>query len=194
MRFPRNYFWECRLLALCLTLVVFVATACQPPPSEPLGYEFLTAASLRPGDRLPQPSAAILTVTGKLGNPNQGSAIAMDRESIEAAGLVAYRTHDPYHPGSTVYRGALLADLLALWQLDPDATELQLQARDGYQVTLSLAEIADVPLLVATRLESERLPPDFAPLAMIWPYGMGDFARPFTDQFWVRQLVAIAIQ
>jgi len=186
--------WERMVLALCLTAIVVVATACQPPPAAPSTYQRLAPARLKPGDRLPLPAEPLLAVTGAIAHPHQDGAILMDAASIEAAGLVEYRTDDPFQPGATTYRGALLADLLALWQVAPEATTLHLRARDGYRVAIPLAAIADLPLIVATRQSQGRQTPARAPLVLVWPYnGEAAFQRPFQDQFWVRGLEAIAI-
>jgi len=123
---------------LCLSLSGLILSSCHP--SFDSGYTRITKATLTPGlAQLPLPkSEPILTVSGRIQSFNQGDTFVMDRDMIESVGMVENSVLDPFEKANYRFKGVLMRDLLNLWNVDPQATILDLKALDGYRIEIPM--------------------------------------------------------
>src|SRR5688500_13278502 len=74
-------------------------------------YTVVTEGELSAGDDIPNPTDdVVLSVTGKIGNPNVGNTIQMDMATLESVGLVDYALTDPFDKVPVTFRGVLMSE------------------------------------------------------------------------------------
>jgi hypothetical protein len=163
----------------------------------------VTEAELSAGDDIPVPENdedIILTVTGNIGNPNQGDAIVMDLASIEMVGEVEYRVVDPFREEGddeeVVFRGPLMSDLLALWGVSQDDVEtLNVVALNDYAVDVPAGDLWEYPVIFALQADGEYMPVSTrGPAMLVYPYADFDFDMDEYNSYWVWQIKTIDVQ
>ncbi|MCI0709973.1 MAG: molybdopterin-dependent oxidoreductase [Chloroflexi bacterium] len=153
--------------------------------------------SLSEGDEIPVPAAedTILTVTGKIGNANQEDQIVMDLEAIESVGEVEYTLEDPFLEEQVTYRGVLMSDLLRLWGVPEDATELRVVALNDYEATAPIADMYEYPVMFALQMNGEHMPVSTrGPAMLVYPYHRYEFDRNDYNNYWVWQIKSIEVR
>lgn len=170
--------------------------ACAGEPSPETVYRRISESELRPGEAIPVGQGMpILTVTGRVGTFNRGAAIEMDIDILEAAGIVEYTVLDPFQNREITYRGPLVSDLLALWQVPDDATMLDVLALNDYRATVPIKLVRDYPVIFAIQADGEYMPIEKrGPAMLVLPYDHFDFERPTSDRYWVWQIKSIEIR
>lgn len=114
--------------------------------------------------------APILTVTGKIGATNDGNTILMDLTILEQAGLVEYTVIDPFEERPIRYRGVLMRNLLALWQVATDAERAHIIALDDYKIDIPLSDFRQYPVLLALQADGVYMQPDYrGPAILVYP-------------------------
>lgn len=176
------------LAALCVVLL----SGCAAPGAP---YTVVTEGTLSVGDPIPLPERAILTVTGRVGATNSGDSIKMDAAGVEAAGQVDYTVEDPFLKTEVTYRGPLVADLLDLWQADPEATTLHITALNDYSIDVPISMMREYPVLLALQADGEYMAvEDRGPAMLVFPYDDFNFERPATDALWIWQIATIEVR
>jgi hypothetical protein len=186
---------------LLLTVIVLLAAACAPavsttptPPAEV--FSVISEASLEAGSEIPAPQDdVILTVTGSIGTTNAGEAIEMDLKTIESVGVVEYTVTDPFENKEITYRGPLMSDLLALWQVPDDATTLHMVALNDYAVDVPLADLKQYPVIFGLQADGEYLPVSTrGPAMLVYPYDDFEFEQSVYNDYWIWQIKSIEVQ
>ena len=150
--------------ALCLFLVTAVAAVLAGCGSSaesgadgdgPSGSDrtptAVSAASLSSGDAVPAPPGDVaLTFTGKVSGDNAGRTVALDLETVATMGQIKVEVFDPWAERDLTFTGVELEDVLAVVGVDPGATSLHVTALDDYQVDITLAEVREGGIVLAT--------------------------------------------
>lgn len=180
---------------LCLVLLLFV-TACASAPVFEQVYKIVSTATLQPGAPIPAPEQEVLlTVTGKIGIANSDNAIVMDRAALEQAGLVEYSVTDPFEERSILYRGVLMRDLLALWQVAADARTVRIRALNDYKIDIPIDDFRHYPILFALQADGVDLQPDYrGPAMLVYPLDQYEFDLIAVQRNWIWQIKTIDIQ
>lgn len=175
--------------------VLLISLGCGSPPDFDSVYTRLTSASLEATATVPDPQADIvLTVSGAIENTNAGDRLVMDIPTIEAVGQVQYTVEDPFEQTPRTFTGVLMRDLLALWQVSPAATELQVIALNDYQIDIPLELLKEYPVIFALQQDGDYMTPDYrGPAMLVFPYDHYTFDIG-TDSYWVWQIERIVVK
>jgi hypothetical protein len=182
-------------ILLCATLTGIILSGCTP--SFDSGYTRISNATLTSDlAQFPFPqSDPILTVSGLIQSFNQGDTFVMDRDMIEAVGIVENSVLDPFEKVNYRFQGVLMRDLLNLWQVDPQATILDLKALDGYRIELPIQIFRDYPVLFAIKQNDEYLPLNYrGPAMLVFPYQDYQLPPSYTEQYWIWQITSITVR
>jgi hypothetical protein len=187
-----------RFICFVLSALVFtVLAACAPAPTAtPEVYQRISEGTLNAGDAIPVPTEnVVLTVTGKIGAANSGESIEMDMPTIESVGLVDLRVHDPFDDKDVTFEGVLMSDLLALWKVPDDATNLDMIALNDYVVNVPISDIQSYPVIFAIKADGEYMPVSTrGPAMLVYPYGHFDFDQQIYNDRWIWQIKSINVQ
>lgn len=177
-----------------LLLISACASAATPTPTQV--YTVVEAGTLDAGSAIPEPTEeVILTVSGKIGAANVGSLIEMDLPTIESVGLVDYTVDDPFENKEITYRGVLMSDLLELWQVPADATNLHMVALNDYAVDVPLSEVRAYPVIFALQGDGVYLPVSTrGPAMLVFPYNHFEFETSVYNDYWIWQIKSIEVQ
>lgn len=177
-------------------LLALLLLSCTGKPAFEDVYTVITTATLKPGATIPLPQQEVLlTITGKVNNANSDHAILMDRVTIESAGLVEYTVTDPFEERPIVYRGVLMRDLLALWQVNADAATVHLSALNDYTIDIPLRDFQQYPILFALQSDGVYMQPDYrGPAMLVYPVDRYTFDPLAVQRNWIWQIKAIDIQ
>lgn len=175
---------------------MLLAAACKQVVKFDDVYTKVTEATLQAGDAIPTPEQdAVLTVNGKIGTSNTADAIVMDRATIEKVGLVEYTVQDPFADHAITYRGVLMRDLLALWQVPKNAETVQLTALNDYQVDIPVADFYQYPILYAMQADGVYMEPDYqGPAMLVFPVDDYQFDKITVRRRWIWQIKTIEIE
>ena len=192
--FVRYSFWGL-IIALMLAVVACSPTETSTPEVSDV-YTVVSEGTLSPGDAIPAPEGdVILTVTGNIGTTNVGDTIEMDLATIELLDQVDYNYTEVDNDVSIMYRGPLMTDLLALWQVPEDATQIRITALDGYNVNVPIAELNRYPVFFAIKTDGEYTPISTrGPAQLVWPYSHFDFEEVVYNEYWIWQIQSIEVQ
>lgn len=184
------------LTYLLLALWLLLLAACAPAPEFESIYSQISESTLQAGDDIPVPQEdVILTVTGKIGQANNEASIVMDLPTIESLGVIEYEMQDPFENEKATFRGVLMKDLLQLWQIDEDATTIEVLALNDYSAEIPIASLQEFPVMFALQQNGEYMKPNYrGPSMLIFPYDHYEFERPLTDSYWVWQIKAIKVK
>ena len=185
-----------QLISVFALLLALALAGCEGTPTPQSIYTRITDGAIHPGDAIPVAQGApILTVTGRIGSANSGDAIVMDLATIEAVGIVEYTVLDPFQNREITYRGPLMSDLLALWQVPDEATILDVLALNDYRADVPIDLVRDFPVIFAVQSDGEYMPiVERGPAMLVFPYDDFEFERPANDSYWVWQIKSIDIR
>lgn len=165
---PRTFLSIPRFV-LALLFVVFLAacTASSAP-----NYQQVSPPAFKPGDSIPAPMGeVILTVTGKIGIKNDGDALRLDMATLEKFGVVEYAITDPWLREKVTYQGVLMSEVLKILQVSADAEIVHFTALDNYDVDITIREINQWPILLATRANGKYMSvSENGPTRIIFPF------------------------
>lgn len=139
-------------------------------------YETVSKGVLEAGDPLPSPTKKpILEIGGKVSSTNDGGRALFDLRTLEQLGLVRYSVEDPWLKREVAYTGVLVSDLVKSVRPASSATTMHLVALDDYAVDIALADVERWPIMLATRLDGERMGiENGGPTRIVFPYGLVD--------------------
>ncbi|MEZ4728826.1 MAG: hypothetical protein R3E79_16960 [Caldilineaceae bacterium] len=183
-------------VVICAGFLLPLLTSCVVPTQFEDVYTVITPATLQAGASIPLPQTElILTVTGKVGAANHEDTIVMDRATLEEAGLVEYTVSDPFEERPVRYRGVLMRDLLALWQVAADAQTVRLTAINDYKIDIPIAEFRQYPILFALQADGVYMQPDYrGPAMLVYPVNSYEFDLIAVQRNWIWQIKTIDIQ
>ena len=144
---------------------------------------------------LPKPSGpVILSVSGKVGEVNDGDAARFDLAMLDRLPQSEVATHTPWTEGEQRFSGVRLGELLRL--LEAAGSELTLHALNDYSVDMDLRRyIAFGPLLATRRNGQTMAIADKGPVWLVFPeddYPELNAAR--VHDLWVWQLTEIRVE
>ena len=190
------------LRLIILAALILVSAACsvfsddEEPKTAATIYTRVSEGTLNAGDPIPVPDAAnvTLTITGLVGNTNDGDQIIMDREALEAVGQYEYTQTDPFEEVEVTHRGVLMQDLLALWGVSGAATVLHMTALNDYTIDVSLADVRQYFALLALQengayMEVSRR----GPAMLVFPYADFELNETLFNNYWIWQLKSIDV-
>jgi hypothetical protein len=121
----------------------------EPDSSAPAAPVVLRAATLLPGQPLPDTTGTpLLTVTGVDAADGTGT-VAFDRGRLDRLSQVELRTYEPWVKQTLTFRGVWLADVLTVAGAE-GAASVRVTALDDYAVTLTRADLSGGGVLLAT--------------------------------------------
>lgn len=126
---------------------------------------------------IPKPKGPpVLTVSGKIRNPNQGKDAAFDMPTLEGLGLTSFSTKTPW-TNKTTFSGVLLDTLMK--RIGAYGTTVVAYALNDYSAELPISDFAAYGALLATRMDGKYMPvTDKGPLFIVYPFDSNsDLAR-----------------
>lgn len=147
-----------------------------------------------PGEPVPTPTGpVVLTLTGKIGQLNDGAALRLDPALLDQLGLVKVTVFDPWVKKELQLQGTWLNDLLDVAQPTAAAQSIHITALDNYQVDLTLGDIRAGGILLATRTgDGQPLPiAEGGPLRIVFVGGVPSGAN--ADQ-WIWSVTMIDVR
>jgi len=137
----------------------------------------------------------ILTVRGEIGMANDGESIMMDRPTIEDVGLVEYSVQDPFSGYQILYRGVLMRDLFALWQVAENVQTVRLTALNDYQIDIPIEDFHNYPILFAMQADGVYMEPDYqGPAMLVYPVDNYEFDEIAIKRRWIWQIKMIEFE
>jgi hypothetical protein len=167
-----------RLAALALVAALTVAgcgggegepsPAAAPDASVPLVVD---DGSLAAGEKVGAPKGeVVLTMTGAIGERNNGKNLELDLASLEQMRRVRLEATEPFLKRRVMFEGVLLSDLLAVAGVPETASKVSLTALDDYKVDFKLADVRSSQMLLATRADGNHMPVDRSgPIRVVFP-------------------------
>jgi hypothetical protein len=139
----------------------------------PLVFLLVTGGAAA-GAELAQPQAeVVLTVTGSIGNTNQGDTAVFDLEMLQALGADEFQTATIWTEGQQTFTGVPLATLLDA--LAAEGSILEASAINDYSVKIPISDAVEGgPLIAYLRNGQTMTVRDKGPLWIVYPYD----ARP----------------
>ena len=138
-----------------------------------LAYAEVSPAGLNVGDQIPAPTGdTILNVSGAISQTNAGENLVFDMATLEKLGLVEYTIADPWQNHEDVtYTGILMSDLLRYAGVSDTATSVHMVALDDYAVDVSVEDINNWPVMLATRTNGEYMDvANSGPTRIVFPF------------------------
>lgn len=177
------------------TLFCVALVACTTSSFES-AYTVVTDPQLQPGQPIPLPAGRpLLTVTGNIQTFNQDNSLLFDLATLESIGQVEYTVPDPFKGQDVTYRGVLMRDLIALWQVGENAQILEIEGLNDYKVDAPLATFVEFPVILAFQADGVYMKvEDKGPGMIVFPYHAYQFERPLHDNYWVWQIEKITVK
>lgn len=123
-----------------------------------------------PALALERPSGAVvLTVTGRVGQPNAGNVARFDMAMLERLPQHSFVTATPWYAAAHKFSGPLLRDVLAA--CGASGSTLRATALNDYSVDLPFADTQRHDVLLARLLDDKPMAVrDRGPLFIIYPF------------------------
>ncbi len=185
------------LLGVAIVAVATAALGCGT--AEPAAPAAPAPSVVRAPDADPAAAPAapqgrpLLTITGKIGATNDDGALLLDEAELDRFGLLAMTVNDPWAKQRVTLQGFWLRDLVSLARPDAAATSLHLSALDDYQVDLSLADVRDQSIFLATRAADGAALPveEGGPTRVVFS---DDLAARFSPDLWIWNIETIEVR
>jgi len=183
--------------ALVLGAVAVLALGCgKAEPAAPAPPPASVVKAPDP-DRSAVPAAPqgkpMLTITGRIGATNGDRALRLDQTELDKLGLLEMSVNDPWAKQRIALQGMWLRDLVDMARPDAGATSLRLVALDDYQTDLTLADVRDQSIFLATRTgDGTALPiEDGGPTRIVFADGLAD---RFSPDMWIWNIETIEVR
>ncbi|WP_211217867.1 molybdopterin-dependent oxidoreductase [Fodinicurvata sediminis] len=144
---------------------------------------------------LPSPTGEVLlTVTGNIGQTNDGDRALFDREMLETLPSQTLETRTVVTDGVKTFDGVLMRDLLA-W-VEAEGETVTASALNDYVIEIPMEDFHDFDVVAATHMDGERLSPrDKGPLWIVYPRDDHEELQDIRyDYRWVWQLIQLEIE
>ena len=110
----------------------------------------------------------VLTVSGKIGIRNAGTAAEFDMDMLAALPQHSFSTKTPWYPEARKFTGPLLREVLAA--VDAQGKTLRAIALNEYKVDLPLGDALKFNLVLARLMDDKPMPVrDKGPLFIVYP-------------------------
>ena len=135
----------------------------------------------------------LLTITGRIGATNGDRTLRVDQTELDRLGLLEMNVNDPWAKQRIALQGVWLRDLVDVAKPDTGATSLHLVALDDYQTDLTLADIRDQSIFLATRTgDGTALPvEEGGPTRIVFADGLAD---RFSPDMWIWNIETIEVR
>lgn len=119
---------------------------------------------------LPTPSGKkVLSITGRIGAPNQGTNAVFDMAMLESLGLVTLRTTTPWFTGEVVFEGVPMTTLMDA--IGASGEKLMVFALNDYTTEIPMADFAKYKPILAVKRDGRYMPvSDKGPLFIVYPF------------------------
>ena len=160
--------------ALHKARVAPVTTLARKPCSTRRKLLLATAACLGgfglPARALPTPTGeAVLTISGRLRKPNQGTQAVFDMAMLESLAQTTLVAKTPWYSEQRSFTGPLLRDLLA--RCDAQGEALRLSALNDFRADMPMADVLKHDVIVARLLDGKPMSVrDRGPLFVMYPF------------------------
>ena len=135
------------------------------------------------------PANAILVVSGKIKNVNQGAQASLDRQMIEAIGMETIVTKTPWYKDAERFEGVRLSRLMDY--LGAFGDRVLISALNDYTSEVPLSDFSQYGTLLALKRNGAYLPiSDKGPLFVIYPFDENPELRQ--DKFYMRSVWQIS--
>jgi hypothetical protein len=133
----------------------------------------------------------VLTLSGAIGNKNQGKKLALDLASLERMRTVRMQTSEPFLKRKVTFEGVLLPDLLAVAGVPASAKKVCMTALGDYKVDFTLDDVRSSRMLLATKLDGKHMKVDRAgPTRIAFP---DDSTLGRNPDLWIWSLSTIRV-
>lgn len=134
------------------------------------GCTWVLLAGLAAAQGLPPPKGRIvLTVSGKIGQPNQGQNAAFDMAMLEALPQHSFTTRTPWYDRPVKFTGPLLSDILLATKAQ--GTTINASAINDYTIRIPVADAQSHGIIVARLIDDQPMAiRDKGPLFVIYPF------------------------
>lgn len=183
--------------ALALAAVAALALGCgTAEPAAPAPPPVSVVKAPDP-DRSAVPAAPqgrpLLTITGRIGATNDDRMLRLDQTGLDRLGLLELSVNDPWAKQRIALQGVWLRDLVDVARPDTGATSLHLVALDDYQTDLTLADVRDQSIFLATRTgDGTALPiEEGGPTRIVFADGL---AERFSPELWIWNIETIEVR
>ena len=114
-------------------------------------------------------SAVVLTVSGKVRNPNQRATAAFDMPMLERLPQTSYSTRTPWYAQARKFTGPLLRDVLGA--AGSEGSTVRAVALNDYRVDIPYEDTQRFDVVVARLLDDKPMSVrDKGPLFIIYPF------------------------
>jgi len=153
----------------------------------------LLGRSARAG-KLPEPTGAVLlTLSGGVGQPNQGAQAVFDLAMLSAFAQRRFSVRTPWDPRPVSFEGPLLREVLQA--AEAHGKRLTLVAVNDYKVEIPMEDLAHWDVVLALKMNGQAIPTRTkGPLFVVYPFeqAQGTLLDQFRDRS-IWQLVSIRI-
>ncbi len=121
-------------------------------------------------EKLPAPvGQPVLTISGLIGNTNEGDSAVFDVAALEKLGMESVVTTTPWYSGKAHFEGVSLSKLMAL--VDAKGKSARVLALNDYTTIVPLDDFYKFPVILALKLNGEYMRiRDKGPLFIVYPY------------------------
>ena len=123
-----------------------------------------------PAGALDRPSATVvLTVRGKVGRSNDGTAAQFDMPMLERLPQRSLTTRTPWYDGPRKFTGPLLRDVLQA--AGAEGTTIRAVALNDYKIDIPVADAQRFDVVMARLINDQAIPVrEKGPLFIIYPF------------------------
>jgi hypothetical protein len=135
----------------------------------------------------------LLTITGRIGATNGDRTLRLDQTELDRLGLLEMSVNDPWAKQRIALQGVWLRDLVDVARPETGATSLHLVALDDYQIDLTLADVRNQSIFLATRTgDGTALPvEDGGPTRIVFADGL---AERYSPDMWIWNIETIEVR
>jgi len=121
-------------------------------------------------ETLPKPQGkVVLTISGKIGNTNDGDKAEFDMPMIESLGIDSFKTKTPWYKDPVTFSGVPMAKLLQY--VGATGTSVTVTALNDYATDIPIDDFKTHPVLLATKRDGAYMPVrDKGPLFIVYNY------------------------
>jgi hypothetical protein len=117
----------------------------------------------------PPSGTVLLTISGKVRNPNAGSDANFDMPMLERLPQTTFSTHTPWYTQARQFTGPLLRDVLRV--AGAQGSLLRARALNDYRVDIPFDDAQRFDLIIARLLDGAPMPVrDKGPLFVVYPF------------------------
>jgi hypothetical protein len=137
------------------------------------------------GGLMPPEGRVILQVTGAVTVTNGDNAAAFDLKMLEGLESRETTAETPWYDDVHTFQGPLLSQVAAT--VGAEGRDLRVRAINGYEATIPASDIAEMPIILATRVDGKVLSVrDKGPIFIIYPFDLG--AHLYNETYFSRSV------